>query len=316
VTDVATERAAALARRGDRDERQMLEARARRVLAGHWNESRDELLLVIGELYPKVNEEAREKLVAVCLELQATERPKIDPSTVRVAPLDLEKPPRKKALIRSMAVAELAPFGDDLVDEENEEEPLDTLEEIVAEVEDLDEVAVEEQTETVVFTSEIFAIREEIEVPKTLRAYDPKNAEDKAAVLKIRNRLAGHDALSEQSLMSAVEAELGVTLTKNQATHLRYSKAFIGGNSTNGSGPEPTEAPEAPIADEKPEPLRILVEEELFTAPNDIGPELELDPEYIRLEQESGGWRLGMNLLFQERAAAAAIVANVFSGLK
>lgn len=83
--DLQAERAASRTRQEPRRTQEMLRHRARFVLNGRWNASRTELHAGIAEAYPKLERDAQDELLAVVLEVQRTERPRIDPATVRCA---------------------------------------------------------------------------------------------------------------------------------------------------------------------------------------------------------------------------------------
>jgi hypothetical protein len=100
TVDVARERAASLSRRAVEEHRLRVHGRARRILERRWDASEAELREAAIREMPWLAEPGFQldlnELLAVAAELQVTDRPRIDPSTVRARPPEREKTTRAK----------------------------------------------------------------------------------------------------------------------------------------------------------------------------------------------------------------------------
>lgn len=84
--DVQAERERSRARRQAKADAMQRRRRALRLLDGRWNASRSALKAAIAEVYTKMTPAERRALLDVTLEVQRTERPHVDPTTVHTRP--------------------------------------------------------------------------------------------------------------------------------------------------------------------------------------------------------------------------------------
>lgn len=109
--DLQREREAALRRREDRGAGELRRRRARMILSGRWDASRLELKAAISERYPSMKPGEKDALLEVTLEVQQTERTRIDPDLITtMAPAPLR--PEKRTLLAPVTRPPPAPKED------------------------------------------------------------------------------------------------------------------------------------------------------------------------------------------------------------
>jgi hypothetical protein len=278
MTSLAEERAEAMARRAKIEEPNKIRGRARNLLHLRWNATPAELEEAIAEKYPKMAPEERETVLSQVLEVQRTERPKVDPATRTVRyqpdPDNLPKTRKKEApfatpvevKLKRKKRPEVHANVHKIAQESQttrETKPLrglrslmkperirvfDAARKLYADGNDpplelirttvnratghhltlnqaryVDErIRAEPKVETV--TDPV--TEETPDLPaEAVRPYNPASEEERAAVLAVRDRLREAGLLvGVRPFVHAVATELGLQLTTNQATWLRYGK--------------------------------------------------------------------------------------------
>lgn len=314
------------------------------VLTDNWNASAEELREFIRLRYPQMDFGQVDELLEVALEVQQTERRKVDPSTVRVRPPEVEKKMRRMA---PLVVADPFPVLDDELEElppepaELEEPPLEPLADPEpppepdpmkaappsAEAELVEEV-VEEGSETVTEPAETPAL---LEVPIVIAAAPstrtpgrPRKAELrtipnlKAApeelrhrIREVRDRVLGEPHASANRIREEVRRELQVDLKKEQADYLFYYKGVVLNGRSRKDHKPPAEPPksEAPPNDSRPvasgaEPLVVAV---------DVPQAVAKSEQFVHLDRVHGEWRLRVDLSFPRLSDALNSAAELLA---
>lgn len=339
MATVQEEREAAIARRAGADAEAKRKGRALRVLELRWNADEAELREAIGIVYPKLEGDDIEALLLDALHFQRTERTKIDPRSVRVRPPEFEKKVRRgkaAAPVIDELVAEidgdLVGPDDDVDDDVAEDVGVNVGEDVGVTIDPPEALEAEDKPMTAT-KSDLF------------RAYDPSST-DRAKALDIRDRLKSEDRLKQATMLErvtalrkAIEVELGVSMTQNQAQHIHYLKPRPAESSetdiiktesvsdpadnTVAEASTPAETESATVSDQ---PSRngngahsssVLIVPPGFPAvPSIVEEDKYVRPEYVRVEMDEGYWWLDVSLRFSDIAAAAAYAGGLFEGLK